>query len=381
MKTAIYLIFAVLVLAACGSQPTETPAPAGPTPLPPIKSSGLTSAEGQIEPRQSINLSFAIGGEVAEVLVAEGAQVRAGDVIARLKADALEVAVARAEAGVAAARANEAKYLESLPQQIAAAEAAVQAAQAQVAAASAKRSNAAEIAAAESTLAQARLDLKTAEDAYQDILDKKQLGPTEEAARLNVENARRAVDVAQIRLDQIRRGSLSDQANAAGIEAAQAQLAAAEAKLAKLQAEASGQPDPTYAAAIQQAEAVLASAQIRLTDAVLTAPFAGTLARLDIEVGETVGPGSPIGVLADFSGWQVETTDLTELKVSAVRSGQPVLVTADALPGVELKGEVVAIGAVFQEKSGDVVYPVTIRLLDADARLRWGMTVSVSFEQ
>lgn len=381
MKTAIYLIFAVLVLVACGSQPTETPAPAGPTPLPPIKSSGLTSAEGQIEPRQSINLSFAIGGEVAEVLVAEGAQVRAGDVIARLKADALEVAVARAEAGVAAARANEAKYLESLPQQIAAAEAAVQAAQAQVAAASAKRSNAAEIAAAESTLAQARLDLKTAEDAYQDILDKKQLGPTEEAARLNVENARRAVDVAQIRLDQIRRGSLSDQANAAGIEAAQAQLAAAEAKLAKLQAEASGQPDPTYAAAIQQAEAVLASAQIRLTDAVLTAPFAGTLARLDIEVGETVGPGSPIGVLADFSGWQVETTDLTELKVSAVRSGQPVLVTADALPGVELKGEVVAIGAVFQEKSGDVVYPVTIRLLDADARLRWGMTVSVSFEQ
>lgn len=381
MKTAIYLIFAVLVLAACGSQPTETPAPAGPTPLPPIKSSGLTSAEGQIEPRQSINLSFAIGGEVAEVLVAEGAQVQAGDVIARLKADALEVAVARAEAGVAAARANEAKYLESLPQQIAAAEAAVQAAQAQVAAASAKRSNAAEIAAAESTLAQAQLDLKTAEDAYQDILDKKQLGPTEEAARLNVENARRAVDVAQIRLDQIRRGSLSDQANVAGIEAAQAQLAAAEAKLAKLQAEASGQPDPTYAAAIQQAEAVLASAQIRLTDAVLTAPFAGTLARLDIEVGETVGPGSPIGVLADFSGWQVETTDLTELKVSAVRSGQPVLVTADALPGVELKGEVVAIGAVFQEKSGDVVYPVTIRLLDADARLRWGMTVSVSFEQ
>lgn len=381
MKTAIYLILAVLVLAACGSQPTETPAPAGPTPLPPIKSSGLTSAEGQIEPRQSINLSFAIGGEVAEVLVAEGAQVQAGDVIARLKADALEVAVARAEAGVAAARANEAKYLESLPQQIAAAEAAVQAAQAQIAAASAKRNNAAEIAAAESALAQARLDLKTAEDAYQDILDKKQLGPTEEAARLNVENARRAVDAAQIRLDQIRRGSLSDQANAVGIEAAQAQLAAAEAKLAKLQAEANGQPDLTYAAAIQQAEAVLASAQIRLTDAVLTAPFAGTLARLDIEVGETVGPGSPIGVLADFSGWQVETTDLTELKVSAVRSGQPVLVTADALPGVELKGEVVAIGAVFQEKSGDVVYPVTIRLLDADARLRWGMTVSVSFEQ
>lgn len=381
MKTVIYLVLAVLILSACSAQPTETPTPVGPTPLPPVKSTGLTSTEGQIEPRQSINLSFAAGGEVAEVLVKEGAQVRAGEAIARLKADALEVAVARAEAGVAAARANEARYLEGLPQQIAAAQAEVQAAQAQLAAASARRNNAAEVATAESALAQARLNLKAAEDAYKDILDKKQLGPTEEAARLNVENAQRAVDAAQIRLDQIRRGSLNDQANAAGIEAAQARLAAAEAQLAKLQAEANGQPDPAYAAAIQQAEAALASARIRLADAVLTAPFAGTLARLDIEPGETVGPGSPIGVLADFSGWQVETTDLTELKVPAVRIGQPAIVVADALPGVELKGEVVAIGAVFQEKSGDVVYPVKIRLLDADARLRWGMTVSVSFEQ
>ena len=83
---------------------------------------------------------------MAEVLVKEGDVLKAGDVIARLNVDALQAAVVRAEAGVAEARANEAKYQEQLPQQIAAAEAEIRSAQAQIAGASAKRNNAAEVA-------------------------------------------------------------------------------------------------------------------------------------------------------------------------------------------------------------------------------------------
>jgi len=73
------------------------------------------------------------------------------------------------------------------------------------------------------------------------------------------------------------------------------------------------------------------------------------------------------------------TDDLTEIKVPSVSIGQGVTVKADALPGVEIKGEVTSIGTVFQEKSGDVVYPVKIKLLDADPKLRWGMTVAATF--
>jgi len=40
-----------------------------------------------------------------------------------------------------------------------------------------------------------------------------------------------------------------------------------------------------------------------------------------------------------------------------------------------------SIGALFEERSGDVTYPVKIRLLEADSRLRWGMTVAVTFEK
>jgi len=377
----IAMVGVMMLLAACSAQPAATPVAAGPTPLPPVKSSSATSAEGQIEPLQSATLSFSLGGEVADVLVKEGEAVKAGDVLARLRADELQAAVARAEAGVAAAKASEAQYLEQLPQQIAAAEAQVQAAKAQIASATAKRNNSADIAAAEAALAQAQLDQKAAEDAYKEILDKKQLGPTEEQARLAVENAKRATEAAQIRLNQIRRGSLSDAANAASLSAAEASLAAAKANLAQLKAEANGQPNPTYAAANQQAEATLASARARLAETELVASFAGTVAQLKIKVGETVAPGAPVAVLADFSGWQVKTDDLTEIKVPGVRVGQSATVKADALPDLALSGEVTLIGTVYEEKSGDVVYPVTVKLQTSDPRLRWGMTVNVNFGQ
>jgi HlyD family secretion protein len=113
----------------------------------------------------------------------------------------------------------------------------------------------------------------------------------------------------------------------------------------------------------------------------LRAPFAGTIARLDIKVGETVAPGALAAVLADLSGWQIETDDLTELKVPAIQIGQPVTVALDALPDAALQGQVKAIGQMYQEKSGDVVYPVKIDLIDHDPRLRWGMTVRVTFGQ
>ncbi len=379
MKKFIFpvLVGLTLILAACGSQPTVTPVPTG---LPPVKDNSTLSAEGKVEPLQVANLSFATGGEVTEVLVKEGDALKAGDVIARLNTAAVETAIARAEAGVAAAKASEAKYKEGLPQQIASAESDVQAAQAQIVAAKARRNNSAEIAAAEAALKQAQLDQQAAEDAYKDVIDKNQLGPTEEAARLVVENAKRATEAAQIRLNQVRYGSLNDQSNVASLAAAEARLAAAQATLKQLQAEANGQPNPTYAASIQQAEAALASAKVRLTDAELKAPFAGTLAQLRIKVGETVAPAAAIAVLADLSGWQVVTDDLTEIKVPAVSVGQGVVVKADALPGVELKGAVTSIGTVFQEKSGDVVYPVKIKLNDPDPKLRWGMTVIATFE-
>lgn len=377
IQLSLLLLSALAITACGGSAATATPDNA----LPPVVDDIAVTAEGRIEPLQSVNLSFGAGGEVAEVPLAEGDSVEAGELIARLRDDSLRATVAQAEAGLAVAKAGQEKYLETLPQQIAAAEAELEAAQAQLAAASAKRDTGAALIEAEAALAQARYAQQQAQTAYDRIIDLELLGSTEEQARLALETAIKNAEAAQARVDALASGSPSDRADSAQIAAAAASQKAAQARLDQLQAEAAGQPDATYAAAVQQAEAALIAAQVALAETELRAPFAGTIAQLNLKAGERVGPGGVVAVLADLSGWQVETADLTEIEVPGVRVGQNVTVKVDALPDLTLKGVVHSIGSLFQDSRGDVTYPVTIRLIDTDAGLRWGMTVAVTFEK
>ena len=132
---------------------------------------------------------------------------------------------------------------------------------------------------------------------------------------------------------------------------------------------------------VLQAEAVRDAAQDALDRMILTAPFAGTIATLDLELGEVAAPGVPGGTIADLSGWLVETTDLTELDIVAVRIGLPVNVQVDALPDEILAGTVEDIAAVASLTRGDVTYAVTIRLEDvSELPLRWGMTTFVDVD-
>jgi HlyD family secretion protein len=84
--------------------------------------------------------------------------------------------------------------------------------------------------------------------------------------------------------------------------------------------------------------------------------------------------------IADFSAWLVKTTDLTEIDVVNLTEGQPVTVTLDALPDVQLKGKILSIGQNYAENQGDIVYEVTIQLTDTHPAMRWGMTAAVKFE-
>jgi hypothetical protein len=86
-------------------------------------------------------------------------------------------------------------------------------------------------------------------------------------------------------------------------------------------------------------------------------------------------------VLADFSPWRVETDDLTEIEVPDVFVGQKATISPDALPDLELSGTVEYISGLYEEKRGDVTYTARILLDEDDPRLRWGMTVVVTFEK
>jgi HlyD family secretion protein len=111
----------------------------------------------------------------------------------------------------------------------------------------------------------------------------------------------------------------------------------------------------------------------------LRAPFDGTVVDINVSVNQMVGPETWAVVVADFSQWYADTSDLSELDVVKVSVGQTVTVTADALPGVTMTSVVEEISAAPKTQSGDVLYTVHIRMEEVDPLLRWGMTMEVTF--
>ncbi|MFL2651210.1 MAG: HlyD family efflux transporter periplasmic adaptor subunit [Anaerolineales bacterium] len=130
---------------------------------------------------------------------------------------------------------------------------------------------------------------------------------------------------------------------------------------------------------MRASQAALDSATQNLAHNELVAPWDGTIADLPLTLDEYVQPGQPIATLADFSVWKVETDNLTEIEVPDVSVGQNVIINPDALPELKLNGKVSSISQLFTEKRGDVTYTVTIDLEESDPRLRWGMTMVVTF--
>jgi multidrug resistance efflux pump len=145
------------------------------------------------------------------------------------------------------------------------------------------------------------------------------------------------------------------------------------------------QPDPDELALaqarVEAAQAAVAAAEEALRRLELRAPFDGTVVEVKYSAGESVAPAQPVLVLADFSAWYAETTDLSEKDVVRIRTDEPAEITPDALPELSLSAEIEKIADYPETRGGDVVYRVRLRLLESDPRLRWGMTVDVRFAE
>ena len=74
----ILLAAVLLVLAACSPSPAQTPVE-----TPAVPADNLI-AEGRLLPANSLDQSFSIPGQVAEVLVKDGDMVKTGQALARL---------------------------------------------------------------------------------------------------------------------------------------------------------------------------------------------------------------------------------------------------------------------------------------------------------
>jgi HlyD family secretion protein len=367
------LYWLAIALSACGGAATPTPKPAGT--LPAIKVSNRVVAEGKVVPVRGAALSFQISnaaqaqGTVAEIPVSVGDRVEAGQVLMRLDTKQLELALAREEANYAAAVAKHAQLKRGpTAQDATAAQQAVTSAQA--AYDNLLRPTQNDLIALKSDMEKAKAQVDRAQAAYDRIG-----GNSNPFANMTMERA--ALQTAWLDYQKaIALYNSKINPTDAQIQQAISNLQTAKSNLAKLT------PTPEDLAASEANVNVAKAARDISADALnrakLLAPFAGVVVAMDPKVGETVVLGTPVIRLADTSNFQVETTDLTEINVVNVKEGDSATVTLDAIADLELTGKVASIKGFGENKQGDIVYTIVVKLDKQDPRLRWNMTAKVT---
>jgi HlyD family secretion protein len=159
------------------------------------------------------------------------------------------------------------------------------------------------------------------------------------------------------------------------VSAAQAQRDIAQAQLELLQAGTTQEQIATAEAQVEQAKVALDSARLAMERAILRAPIGGVVARVEVEVGESVGPQTPVMTLTGDRQFRIEA-DVDEADIGWMAIGQEVAIDFDAFPGNTLRGRVVAIAPLASVDVGIVSYRVTIESEPTDLPLRGGMTAN-----
>jgi HlyD family secretion protein len=355
---------------------------------------------GSLAPQQEIVVPFEASGRIVEVLVRTGSAAGSGDVLVRLDdTDArralanVELTVKQSEVGLASAQLTLDKLLEwesdgssveLAEANLAAAEMAYQKA----------RTNSFlagdQITSSEVNLTGAQRNFEDAQEAYDSAYDPGrdwELGDRRRSAQLEAERegaadgltaARDNLSVAQAAYNLAVAG-VSD----SGVASAWSQVVSAQISLEN-ETEPPDEDDIESArlqveqaqVSLEQAKLSLVSALSDLADTELSAPASGTVAEMDLQLGQMVNSGQTGVVLADLETLQVEI-GLDESDIVQVSVGQPAVVAMDAFDDVGLSGVVDHIEPTAQSQSGVVLYVVTVVLDPTAIPVRAGMTADV----
>lgn len=339
--TLVSLIGLTLLFTACSPAATATPQI-----IPTVIADNTIIAEGRVEPGRYGEISFNASGVVSEVLVEEGQSVKKGELLIRLGGES-DTQYANAQLELA----NAQKSLNDLL-------------------------NDSELDFAQTVidLKEAREDHKEAEQ-YLNYLKNSPKVPISESFLYYIDNHKGGYDY------RIRTKFSKGPAPEVWIIEAENNVALTKANMEELQLKYDRMKDEGVDRdQLTVLEAQLNAAKAKLAALEVVAPFDGVVTNLNAKAGSSISAGTIAVTIADFSQWLVTTTDLTEIDVVELTENEPVVVTLDALPGVELQGTILSIGQTYEENQGDVVYEVTILLNEVHPAMRWGMTASVTFQ-
>ena len=381
-KIVIMLVVFAFALTACANKTTATPV--ADTAAEDALTADTVVAEGHLKPVQAVNLTFQARGTVETVNVKIGDKVGKRDVLARLTNASL------AEAQLAAANlelVNAQQAMDTLvrtgPVNLASAWNAYM--KSQIVRAETQRDwEALNLDDIDDTIEDDKADvedrtqdLKDAQEDFDKYKDLEKDNSKRKTAEDDLENAQEDYNEAVRKLEEDTRKR--DTVRAA-LDAALANEAEAKHQF-ELSTDGANKDQLALAQArLDNAKAQVAASEANLSNYILTSPFDSVVAEVAIKVGDQAGPESRAVSIADTSSWLIETTDITELEVVNVAVGQKVTFTADALNDVTMNGTVTEVSQSSYTQGGDVIYTVRIEAEDVDLRLKWGMTVEVTFE-
>lgn len=271
---------------------------------------------GRVATLSRVDVGSTVTGRVRQVLVREGDRVEAGQPLVRLESEQTRAALAQAMANERQAQAR----LQGLR-------------------GSERRAAVAQLDQAEANLSAARSELSRAQ----------QLVAQGFVSASRVDEARRALEVAQAQRDAAAAQLQARSGQGAELAQAQAQLAAA--------------------------RAAIEAAQARLAEDTVVAPTpARVLTRL-VEPGQIVQPGRALLGLALAGPTQV-VAQVDEAFLQQLRTGQPASVLADAFPERRMAARVLSIAPAVDAQRGAVEVKLALQG-DAPDFLREDMTLSV----
>ena len=289
------------------------------------------SGSGNIVVSNKANLTFGSSGKIAKIYVEEGDEVDEGDILAKLDTDYLELALTQAQVALTG-------------QEIA-------------------------VSQAEINVTKAEIALEKAEDAWLDT----------ESAGNKVKRLKRSLewelendpeDTEKIRAIQKDLREAWDNFFRVASDSTDAR----EVKAKEMEVELAKQSVEQTKHSLQQSQQSVEQAQKQLDEATITASFDGVVASVDADEGDSVSATMTIINLIDPDTMELEV-EVDEIDIAEVKPGQRAIIEVDALPALQLEGEVASISLLSKEIGGLVLYEVTIGFdVPPDSGLKIGMS-------
>ncbi|MFN9572343.1 MAG: HlyD family secretion protein [Betaproteobacteria bacterium] len=277
--------------------------------------SGLLQINGRIEGDQ-IAVAPKAAGRIAELLVREGDEVKAGQLLARLTDEAVDARQAQALAGAAAQRA--------------------QALALETSAALLQSETAVQLASAQAGLAAARADLgRTQAAALQEERD---------LERMRDLAARGFVGPQAVERSELTLRSSREQQAAAQAAVARAEQALRDAELGPQRVRARLAEASSMRAQATAAEARVREAATQIADLTVSAPLTARVSNRYANAGEVIAAGTPIFGLTDLANVYLKGY-VPEPMIGRIRLGQAAQIWTDSWPEAPFEARVGYIAA------------------------------------